>query len=157
MPDWDKVLGQLSAVSNAPIPFIVALLIVSCFLWWAIDWRYSTVLGHRDAEIAEYKTKLSGATPEQAKDKIESLELTVRKMLGTSWEPLTRPQIANLAAKLKEIKQSRAQIMYENHLGRELAQSIFEAFREAGWTEAWLSTTGVASVMALLWGGALGR
>ncbi|HEY9451703.1 MAG TPA: hypothetical protein VIR82_03465 [Bradyrhizobium sp.] len=140
MPDWDKILGQLAAVSNAPIPFIVALLIVAAVLWWAFDWRYSTVLSHRDAEISEYKTKLSGATPEQAKDKIESLEQTIRKMVGTSWAPLTRPQIANLAAKLKEIKKSRAQIMYENHLGKELAQSIFEAFREGGWSEVWLST-----------------
>ncbi|WP_245309164.1 hypothetical protein [Bradyrhizobium retamae] len=98
------------------------------------------MLGHRDAEISEYKTKLSGATPEQAKDKIESLEQTIRKMVGTSWAPLTRPQIANLAAKLKEIQKGRAQIMYENHLGKELAQNIFEAFREAGWSEAWLST-----------------
>jgi hypothetical protein len=139
MPDWDKILGQLAAVSNAPIPFFAALLIVAAFIWWAIDWRYSAVLSHRDAEISDYKTKLSGATPEQAKDKIESLEQTIRKMVGTGWAPLTRPQIANLAMKLKEIKKSRAQIMYENHLGKELAQSILEAFKEAGWSEALVS------------------
>uniref|UniRef100_Q07RD6 Uncharacterized protein n=1 Tax=Rhodopseudomonas palustris (strain BisA53) TaxID=316055 RepID=Q07RD6_RHOP5 len=142
MPDWEKILAQLAVVGSAPIPFVVALLIVGGLIWWAIDWRYSAVLTHRDAEISEFKAKLSGATPEQARDKIELLERTIRNMVGTNWQPLTRPQIANLAAKLKEIAKSRVQVMYENHLGKDLAQSIFDAFREAGWDQAMLSTGG---------------
>jgi hypothetical protein len=57
MLDWDKVLAQLGAVSSAPIPFFVALLIVAGFIWWAINWRYSSVLGHRDAEISRLKAE----------------------------------------------------------------------------------------------------
>lgn len=79
MLDWDKLFGQLAAVSSAPIPFLVALLIVAGFILWAIDWRYSTVLGHRDAEISrlkgerdDNKTRLSGAIPDQAKAKTET-------------------------------------------------------------------------------------
>jgi hypothetical protein len=80
MPDWERILGQLAAVSAAPIPFLVALLIVAVLIWWAFNWRYSTVVGHRDAEVSrlkverdEYKTKLSVATPDQAKAKIDTL------------------------------------------------------------------------------------
>ncbi len=82
MPDWDKILGQLAAVSNAPIPFFAALLIVAAFIWWAIDWKYSAVLSHRDAEISDYKTKLSGATPEQAKTRSKSSNKPFGKWSG---------------------------------------------------------------------------
>jgi hypothetical protein len=127
--------------------FAVILVLMIGAIWIVVNWSYSAVLASKNAQIelqdrqlADFREKLKGATPEQAKDKIDSLEGTLMKMVGNNWEPLRRPQIASLAAKLKPIEKSRAQIMYENPRGKELAQSIFEAFKEAGWSEAWLST-----------------
>jgi hypothetical protein len=51
MPDWDKILAQVAAVTAAPIPFLVAVLIVGGLIWWLVNWSYSAVLSHKDAEI----------------------------------------------------------------------------------------------------------
>jgi hypothetical protein len=40
MPDWDKILRQVAAVTAAPIPFLVAVLIVAVLIWWLMNWRY---------------------------------------------------------------------------------------------------------------------
>jgi hypothetical protein len=149
MPDLVKLLEQWAVVTAAPIPFAIAVVIAGGLIWLAVGWSYSGVLGSKNAQIelqdrqlADYRDKLKGATPEQAKDKIDSLEGTLRKMIGQNWEPLNKTQVASFAAKLKEIKKSRAQIMYENPRGKELAQSIFDAFKQADWNEAWLSPGG---------------
>jgi hypothetical protein len=80
MPDWDKIFGQLAAVNNAPIPFFVSLFVAIGIIWWLINWKYNSVIGHRDAEISnlkaerdEYKGKITGVTPDQAKTKTETL------------------------------------------------------------------------------------
>ncbi|ABE62506.1 hypothetical protein Nham_1689 [Nitrobacter hamburgensis X14] len=147
MPDLIKLLEQWGAVTTAPIPFAIAVAIASGLIWLAIGWSYSSVLAGKNAQIelqdrqlSDYREKLKGATPEEAKAKIDSLERTLRMTVGQSWIPLSKSQIDDLASKLKQIQKSRAQIMYENALGRELAQSIFDAFKQAGWDQAWLST-----------------
>jgi hypothetical protein len=148
MPQWmqDLIAGWPMIRANLPTFFIIVVLIIGA-VWWIMSWRYGDLLASKngqielqDRQLADYREKLKGASPEQAKDKIDSLEDTLRKMIGQNWEPLNKSQIATLAAKLREIKKSRAQIMYENPRGKELAQSIFDAFKQAEWQEAWLST-----------------
>lgn len=136
---WPMIRANLST-------FFVILVLMIGAVWIVVNWSYSGVLSSKngqielqDRQIADYKDKLRGASPEEAKAKIDLLEQTVRKVTGAPWMPLTATQIAALASKLKDIKASRAQIMYENALGKELAASIFEAFKQAGWSEAWLS------------------
>ena len=142
----DLTAGWPMIRANLPTFFVILVLMVGA-VWVAFNWSYGGVLASKngqielqDRQLADFRDKLKGATPEQAKDKIDSLEGTLRKMIGNNWEPLRRPQIASFAIKLKEIEKSRAQIMYENPRGKELAQSILEAFKEAGWNDAWLST-----------------
>jgi hypothetical protein len=60
--------------------------------------------------------------------------------VGKEWDPLTKAEIAALAIKLKAISKTRIQIMYENALGKELADSFLEAFKAAGWDGAWVSS-----------------
>lgn len=148
MPQWmqDLTTGWPMIRANLPTFFVIVVLIILT-VWTVVNWSYSGVISSKngqielqDRQLADYREKLKGATPDQAKDKIDVLERTIRKMVGTDWQPLSKPQIATLAEKLRLIKKGRAQIMYENHLGRDLAQSIFDAFKEAGWDEASLST-----------------
>jgi hypothetical protein len=51
MPDWDKILAQVAIVTAAPIPFLVAVLIAAGLIWWLMNWRYSALIAHKDAEI----------------------------------------------------------------------------------------------------------
>jgi hypothetical protein len=147
MPQWmqDLFAGWPMIRANLPTFFVILALIIGV-VWVVVNWSYSGVLASKngqielqDRQLADYRDKLKGATPEEAKAKIDMLEKTVRLAIGQAWIPLTQQQIANLASRLKQIPKGRAQIMYENALGKELATSIFEAFKQAEWNEAWLS------------------
>jgi hypothetical protein len=66
----------------------------------------------------------------------------VASTIGSRWEPLNEAEIAALSAKLTDIPKLRVQIMYENALGKELAQSFYEAFKQVRWDGA---TLGIGS------------
>jgi hypothetical protein len=53
--------------------------------------------------------------------------------IGARWAPLNEAEIAALSTRLADIPKIRVQIMYENALGKDLAQSFYEAFRLAKW------------------------
>jgi hypothetical protein len=81
MPDWDKILAQVAAVRDAPIPFLVALLIVSVLIWWAISWSYSAILSGKntqietqDRQLSDYKEKFSGITLDEARAAISLIQ-----------------------------------------------------------------------------------
>jgi hypothetical protein len=82
MPQWmqDLFAGWPMIRANLPTFFVILVLILGA-VWWLMDWRYGGIITNRDSEIAllkgqrdDYKDKLSGATPDQAKAKIEALE-----------------------------------------------------------------------------------
>jgi hypothetical protein len=143
MPQWmqDLFAGWPMIRANLPTFFVILVLIIGG-IWWLMDWRYGSIVASKagqielqDRQLADYKQKLDGASPDQAKAKIEALEHTIRATIGSKWEPLSKAQISALALKLKDIQKSRATVMYENALGKQLAQNIFDAFREAGWSD----------------------
>lgn len=147
MPDLVKLLEQWAVVMAAPLPFAIAVVIAGGLIWLAVGWSYSGVLASKNAQIelqdrqlADFRQKLNGATPDQARAKIEALEHSLRTTIGARWEPLSKSQISNLAARLREMPKSQAQIMYENALGKEMAESIFSAFKDAGWDQATILT-----------------
>jgi hypothetical protein len=146
MPDLVKLLEQWAVVTAAPIPFAIAVVVAAGLIWLAVGWSYSGVLASKngqielqDRQLADYKQKLDGASPDQAKAKIDALERRVRVTVGKEWEPLTRAEKVALTSRLKDIQKTRIQIMYENALGKELAESFLEAFKAADWNEAWIT------------------
>ena len=150
--------------ANLPTFFVILVLMVGA-VWAAFNWSYGGVLASKngqielqDRQLADYKQKLDGATPEQARAKIEALEHTINLTIGRRWEPLTKTEIATLAANLTAVQKIRVQIMYENALGKDLAQSFYDAFKQAGWDGATLGpgsglgygvTTGQGSISAV--------
>jgi hypothetical protein len=131
--------------ANLPTFFVILVLIIGA-IWWIMNWRYGDLLASKngqielqDRQLADYKQKLDGASPDQAKSKIDALERRVRVTVGKEWEPLTRVEIVALTSKLKAISKTRIQIMYENALGKELAESFLEAFKAADWDGAWIT------------------
>jgi hypothetical protein len=72
---------QLEPVVAAPIPFAVALLLISGAIWSAMQWVYGGIIANRDSTISlltvqrdDYLTKLKGASPDQAADELKSLK-----------------------------------------------------------------------------------
>jgi hypothetical protein len=160
MPQWmqDLSAGWPMIRANLPTFFVILVLMIGA-VWIVVNWSYSSVLASKngqielqDRQLSDYRDKLKGATPEQAKEKIDALERTVRMTIGQNWIPLSKTQISDLASKLKGIKKSRAHVMYENGLGKELAQSIFDAFKEAGWDQLQISPgTGLGDGIVVGW------
>src|ERR1039457_1417985 len=99
------VVGEMSVIAHAPATFVAALLILAGCIWWAMEWRYGGVIANRDAKLSsartqrdEYKEKLQGATPDQAKARIDTLEARLANI-----EPrrLSTERRAMLADKLR--------------------------------------------------------
>src|SRR5665213_718041 len=128
MPQWMQDLTSGWPIIKANLPtFLVILVVMIGAVWVVVNWSYSGVLASKngqlelqDRQLADYRDKLKGATPDEAKAKIDALERTLRTAVGQSWTPLSKSQIDELASKLEEIQKSRAQIMYENALGQDL-------------------------------------
>jgi hypothetical protein len=81
MPDWDKILAQVAVVTSAPVPFLLAVLIMAGLIWLAMDWRYGSVITGRDGIIANKDseiTLLKGQRDEQRQIK-RKLVLTLLK------------------------------------------------------------------------------
>jgi hypothetical protein len=149
MPDLVKLLEQWAVVTAAPIPFAIAVVVAAGLIWLAVGWSYSAVLSGKSAQIelqdrqlADYRDKLKGATPEEAKAKIDALEDKVRNTIGDRWEVLTKDESDKLVSLIAALPKRRIQVMYVNYLGKNLAKSFADAFEKAGWTDVVFSEGG---------------
>ena len=82
MPQWmqDLVAGWPIIRANLAT-FFVILVLITGVAWWLMGLRYSDLLATKDGQIqlqdrqlADYREKLKGATPDQAKSRIDALE-----------------------------------------------------------------------------------
>jgi hypothetical protein len=69
----DLTSGWPMIRANLPTFFVILVLIIGA-VWWVLDWRYSGVLASKngqielqDRQLADYRQKLDGASPDQAK------------------------------------------------------------------------------------------
>jgi hypothetical protein len=133
MPDWiAKLLQEWPLVAAAPIPFAIAFVGIAAVISLAVGWSYHGMRSRRaDRRLVDHGDRPGGATTED--ENTDALERMVALTIGSRWTPLSEAEIAALSTRLTEIPKIRVQIMYENALGKELAQSFFEAFRLAEW------------------------
>ena len=82
------ILGESKTLRAAPASSIAIILGVFAVVWIAMDWRYAGIIANRDGIIAsrdaaiklietqrdDYKDKLGGASPDQAKSRMDALE-----------------------------------------------------------------------------------
>jgi hypothetical protein len=106
MPEWVQNLTQGWPMIKANLPtFIVLTALIVAVVWWLMDWRYGGIIANKDSEIVllkgqrdDYREKLSGATPDQAKARIDALETRLARL-----EPrrLTDTQREDLASRVR--------------------------------------------------------
>jgi hypothetical protein len=129
MPDWvAKLLQEWPLVAAAPIPFAIALVSIAAAILLAVGWSYRK---RADRRLLDRGDRPGRATA--AEENSDALEQMVALTIGSRWTPLNEAEIAALSARLTDIPKIRVQIMYENALGKDLAQSFYEAFRLAEW------------------------
>ena len=85
---WTSIAREWLAVTSAPFLYVAASSAICTIVWIISRWHYSGVIATKDAQISslshtidfverqrdDYKEKLNGATPEEAKAKIADLE-----------------------------------------------------------------------------------
>jgi len=129
MPDWiAKLLQEWPLVAAAPIPFAIGFVGIAVVISLAVAWSYRK---RADRPLLDHGDRPGRATA--AEVNADALERMVALTIGSRWTPLNEAEIAALSTRLTDIPKIRVQIMYENALGKELAQSFYEAFKLAEW------------------------
>ena len=128
MPDWiAKLLQEWPLVAAAPIPFAIGFVGIAVVISLAVAWSYRK---RADRRLLDHGDRPGRTAAEENSD---ALERMVALTIGSRWTPLNETEIAALSTRLTEIPKIRVQIMYENALGKELAESFYEAFKLAEW------------------------
>jgi hypothetical protein len=88
MPGWlEELRREAKAVASAP--FLLAAIVLSALvaIWGALHWSYRATLSAKDRHIvvlerrvAEYRESVSGVTPDEAKRRIEALEIELKTL-----------------------------------------------------------------------------
>src|SRR2546430_6876556 len=91
LDQWRMIL------TTAPVPFFMSLLVIAALLWFVAVWGYGRENSLLRQQVADYKDRLNGATPDQAKAKIDDLEKRVKETIGSRWEPLSKEEASRLS------------------------------------------------------------
>lgn len=121
--------AEMGVIMQAPLIFGGALIVITFIIWRVIGWRHAP----KDDLIALYKARLDGASPDEARARIDKLEATIKRTVGAEWHPLTPSEISALSRELASIGKRSVFIMHKNALGKDLAKSLAAAFESAGW------------------------
>src|SRR5882762_3105406 len=126
------IIGEFSVIRAAPVSFGLSVIAVGLLIFYLMTWGYGRENSYLRTQLDDYKEKLKGATPQEARDRIDQLENAANLVIGKRWQPLTYAEVSKLAEQLKPIvDQFRVSIMYENALGQDLAQTFADAFIKA--------------------------
>ena len=129
---------ERSQVRKAPVAFATAMALVGGLALGAAALLYSYRLDSlnerlrlKDDQLADYKTKLAGATPEEAKARLQALEDQVQRLSPRHLTAEQQAQIARIVTPLK----GRAMISADAAVSdaRMYANSFASAFTSGGW------------------------
>ena len=131
---------------SSPIPFWLVVGIVAICIWKYFDHRYSDMLIEKDsllrdrsAKLDDYKEKLNGATPEDARARLDALEQKIADVAAAvAPRTLSDDQCERMVAVLEGQHGHHVTITQElGDAGRvNLVMSIEKAFSAARWTTA---------------------
>jgi hypothetical protein len=142
----DSIWKQFVTVWNAPVPFLAALIGSWLVIRWFIRGQYETRLANAasslelaNRRVEDYERKLAGASPEEAKARIDTLEGRLEELrqqhAETTPRRLTPEERRAATAVLSPFPGSRVTISYEttSYHASSLQAGLVAAFREAEW------------------------
>lgn len=153
MADWSaRVRQEISAVGSAPVAFTVIVLAAAVVMWGVTHWSYATLLSSKNTRIAflerrvaEWRDKMSGMSPDEARARLQALETQV-KSLQIRLEPRTLTDEMRQAlidrARLRPGQQSTLSILSEEDCSdcQRFAAQLVSALRE---TQTWTANVGI--------------
>ena len=126
-------LGELRLIADAPRIFWSGRFVPGRNNWAALRWRYSSLIEHRNRIIALYKARLNGATPDQAKAKIDSLEGQVVSLKNREWPKLTPAAVTDFESVLASQGSHFVSVLLQDRDAVFLARDLVDAFKRIGW------------------------
>src|SRR5215510_741773 len=126
-------LGEVRLIAEAPAVFGAALLLLGAIIWAALRWRYSGIIRHRNGIIALYKARLDGATPDQARAKMDSLEGQVHSLKNREWPKLTPAAVTDFESVLTSQGSHVVSVLPQDRDSVFLARDLVDAFNRMGW------------------------
>ncbi|MCW2388647.1 hypothetical protein M2333_001693 [Sphingobium sp. B11D3B] len=141
---------QITTVIAVPIPFFAAILFVGWLIWLFVRREYSTRLENAasnlelaNARLADYERKLAGASPDEAKARIDNLEAKLEHLM---------PRRVS-AEQRERIRQALRGTTGTISIGSDMAcadapafnSGLTAAFRNAGWETMNPSFMGLAN------------
>jgi hypothetical protein len=127
------VLGEVRVIAEAPLVFGAAVLFLGAIIWAALRWRYSGIIRHRNGIIGLYKARLDGATPDQAKAKMDSLEGQVHSLKNREWPKLTPAAVTDFESILASHGSHVVSVLPQDRDSVFLARDLVDAFNRMGW------------------------
>lgn len=127
------VWSEIRLIAEAPLVFGAAVLFLGAIIWAALRWRYSSIIEHRNDIIALYKARLNGATPDQAKAKIDSLEGQVVSLKNREWPKLTPAAVTDFEGVLASQGSHVVSVLPQDKDSLFLARDLVDAFKRVGW------------------------
>jgi len=133
--DW--ISREINVAMHAS--FWVAVAGVGLVIWWMLDRHYrgrldtkDATIQHQDRVIQDYKDKLAGATPEEARARIEALESRLKDIAPRT---LTPAQRAKLTEAMRPFEGQFIQFDADIDSGEaiNLQQVLLRSFSAANW------------------------
>lgn len=121
------------------MPFLTAVAVMALVVWKILGWRNAGMveaLEHRlqlrDDEIADYKRKLGGDSPDQAKDRLDALEAIVRAISPRRITAEVRQRIAPI---LSAGESGLLELNYDVAAGTmiPLCEDLARILEQSGW------------------------
>jgi hypothetical protein len=134
----DRIAAEWLVISGAPFSFLAAIAVIAIVIFAFMNWWHGgtiTTLEQRlklkEDQLEDYKNKLDGRTPDEAKARLDALETRLSNI-----EPrrLNDTQINELSLAVSKIK---GQIAIAHDMAapesRHLAGALVRAFGNGGW------------------------
>jgi hypothetical protein len=160
-PIVKALTAEWAVITGSPILFVAALIFVAIIMWKVFEWHYSGRLetakekaDHQSALITEYREKLRGATPDEAKKRIDDLQIRVDELAAKS-----APRSLTVEQSTAVIEASRAAgkfgvvVTYDqaSNDAKAYSSQLAHCYQQAGWAvgHRWVIGPGVCDPSGL--------
>ncbi len=128
-----SVSSEADLVAKTPFVFSATVLLLGLIIWATLRWRYAKMIEYRNRIIALYKARLNGATPDEAKAKMDSLEGQVLSLKNREWPKLAPAAVADFEKVLASQGSHVVAVLPQDKDSVFLARDLVDAFNRIGW------------------------
>jgi len=128
-----SVLSEVDLLAKTPFVFAAVVLLLGAIIWAALRWRYAKMIEHRNRIIALYKARLNGATPDEARAKMDSLEGQVLSLKNREWPKLAPAAVSDFERFLASQGSYVVAVLPQDRDSVFLARDLVDAFNRIGW------------------------